>query len=150
VWLAAEDRTGTLGLRLRSQGVRSSRQDHRVDDAAASHLAIPFRDDLRKERDAEAARLTRGRDRPDRSGSLTGADRGTRLAHSNVMRLPMRCSRRSVRRRLAMTLGISPLRGYAGPDGVDGSLRFENRASASKLDDFTHYVVDNPGRVIVM
>ena len=133
VWLATETMLATLGLRLSLSGGPLVAQIIVLTMPAASHLAIHFRDDLRKMRDRrEAASETmRAVTRPILWCSLTGAIGYAALLTSNVMPVFQFGAVLAICTLVAslLTLAISPRRDApAVPDGVAGQVRINIEA----------------------
>lgn len=154
VWLAAETVLATIGLKLSLSGGPLVAQIIVLTMPAASHLAIHFRDDLRKERDRrEAARSTlRAVTRPIVWCALTGAVGYGALLTSNVVPVFQFGAVLAVCTLVAslLTLAISPA-AMLPPFPLEIPVRYGSRSRlGEKLNDLTHYVVDHPGRVVLI
>lgn len=153
VWLGAEAVLATLGLRLSLSGGPLVAQIIVLTMPAASHLAIHFRDDLRNERDRRLAAGTtlRAVTRPILWCAVTGAIGYAALLTSNVMPVFQFGAVLAVCTLIAslLTLAISPA-AMLPPFPLEIPVRYGSSSRlAAKLDALTHYVVDNPKRVVL-
>lgn len=154
VWLAAETVLATLGLKLSLSGGPLVAQIIVLTMPAASHLAIHFRDDLRKHRDRrEAATMTlRAVTRPIVWCTLTGAIGYAALLTSNVMPVFQFGAVLAVCTLAAslLTLAISPA-AMLPPIPLEWPVKFGSTSKlGASLNALTHHVVDHPGRVVAI
>ena len=154
VWLAAETVLATLGLKLSLSGGPLVAQIIVLTMPAASHLAIHFRDDLRKMQDRrEAARSTlRAVTSPILWCALTGAVGYAALLTSNVMPVFQFGAVLAVCTLVAslLTLLISPA-AMLPLFPLEIPVRYGSRSRlGDSLNRLTHWVVDHPGRVVAI
>ena len=154
VWLTAETVLATLGLKLSLSGGPLVAQIIVLTMPAASHLAIHFRDDLRKERDrrAAAAMTLRAVTQPIVWCTLTGAIGYAALLTSNVMPVFQFGAVLAVCTLVAslLTLAISPA-AMLPPFPLEWPVKFGSTSKlGTSLNALTHLVVDHPGRVIAI
>lgn len=154
VWLAAETVLATLRLKLSLSGGPLVAQIIVLTMPAASHLAIHFRDDLRKERDrGEAARSTMSAVMaPIVWCSLTGAIGYAALLTSNVTPIFQFGAVLAVCTLLAslLTLAISPV-AMLPPFRLEIPVKFGSTSRVgSSLSRLTESVVRHPGAVVAV
>ncbi len=153
VWLAAETVLSTLGLKLSLSGGPLVAQIIVLTMPAASHLAIHFRDDSRKERSRSLAAQTtlRAVTTPIVWCSITGAIGYAALLTSNVMPVFQFGAVLAVCTLVAslLTLTISPI-AMLPPFRLEIPVKYGSTSRVgSWLSRLTHLVVRHPATVVI-